>query len=144
MRLPLQKPIITSKYGERMLNGSKSWHPGMDFVAGDGDVSVFAIADGTVVFDFDGYDERQRWDMSSNSSGGNFVILKHNLKGVDYFVRYFHLKENTVTNGQKIKEGDLLGHYADVGYSYGAHLHVDMTTVWGRWGNVDPWAVLGP
>lgn len=143
MRLPLNKPVLKSKYGRRVLNGAESWHPGLDFVDENDDRKVYAIADGTVVFDFDGYDERERMNMQSNSSGGNFVIIKHNLGGKDYFVRYFHLKENTVKNGQQIKEGNVLGHYADVGYSFGAHLHLDLTTLWGAWGNTDPGPVLG-
>lgn len=143
MRLPLNNPKITSGYGDRIdpISKEKSFHKGTDFVSAD--TRVFAIADGLVVFDFDNYDERDRWKLASNSSGGNFVILRHIINDIAYFCRYFHLVKNVVFNNQAVPEGFLLGEYGNVGYSTGPHLHFDVTTKWGIWGNTDPKIILG-
>jgi murein DD-endopeptidase MepM/ murein hydrolase activator NlpD len=57
------------------------------------------------------------------------VIIDHRLENGLYHVRYCHLRENMVYKGQKVLEGDQLGFYADVGFSFGAHIHIDMFDV---------------
>lgn len=120
-------------------------HDGIDYVgAGDyggpADRTVFAIADGVVVHDFDGYDPAKRWNPSAPDSAGNMVIIGHNLHGTKYFVRYVHLAKNTVSNGERVKCGQVIGEYGDVGYSFGQHLHLDMWTA--SWQRIDPTPVL--
>jgi murein DD-endopeptidase MepM/ murein hydrolase activator NlpD len=138
MKKPLTQPRVTSPYGWRKLNGQEQFHHGIDYIDAEGDHTVFAIADGVVVFDHDNYKESERWNMASNSSIGNFVIVKHTIDGKDYFVRYCHLTENCVKDKQPVKAGEKLGEYGDVGVSYGEHLHVDVTTRFGRWGEINP------
>lgn len=124
MRSPVEKPIVTSHYGWRTLNRQKQFHTGIDYVSGTGNKTVFAIAAGTVVLDFDSYEEGLRWKDPEHSAG-NYICVKHDLAQGSFFVRYLHLKVNTVKHGQKVLEGQTLGEYADVGFSYGAHLHIE-------------------
>jgi murein DD-endopeptidase MepM/ murein hydrolase activator NlpD len=55
------------------------------------------------------------------------VIQKVLISGIFYSFRYCHLIENFVNHGQAVKQGDLIGIYGDVGYSFGAHLHIDVS-----------------
>lgn len=129
MRHPVNNHIITSKYGERVLNGVKEFHPGVDYV-GEAKL-VYAMEDGKVTTDKDNYDESKRWNKDMPDSLGNVVIIQHG----DYYVRYCHLATNNVSVGDTVKRGDKIGVYGDVGYSFGAHLHVDAWTL--GWQNVD-------
>lgn len=125
MHSPVNQPIVTSHYGYRTLNGQRQWHPGIDYVSGVGDSSVFAILPGKCVLDFDGYDDKLRWTDIKHSAG-NYICIQHFLpEGGWIFVRYLHLTKNTVAQGERIEEGRKLGDYADVGFSYGAHLHIE-------------------
>jgi murein DD-endopeptidase MepM/ murein hydrolase activator NlpD len=131
---PVKSWVRTSPYGWRNLNGKRQFHGGIDLVSGAGDRTVRAMADGEVVLDYDSYQDARRWTYPPDS-GGNMVILKTKIRGKFYFIRYLHLSENIVSKGQKIKQGAVLGHYADVGYSFGAHLHIDAYD--GKWKPVD-------
>jgi len=116
---------ITSPYGERIIWGKKQFHDGIDYVNKNNDQRVRAIADGVIVLDVDYYIHKLRWSDNRHSAG-NFVILKHSIHGKDYFVRYMHLKENYVSKSDKVKQGTVLGEYANVGKSTGPHVHIDM------------------
>lgn len=136
---PVYEPHrITSPYGPRILNGTSQFHDGIDFVSGSTS-EVLAIADGQVCLDIDFYEESKRW-TDGRMSGGNYVIIKHNLHGADYYCRYLHLIRNTVSKGDPVKQGQVIGRYADVGLSYGAHLHFDMYDA--SWKKIDPTPVL--
>ena len=124
MIIPVEKPyIITSPYGPRMLHGENQCHKGIDFISTKSD-SVLSILDGVVTYDQDDYSEALRW-TDGHHSGGNMLIIRHEIKWGFCYVRYLHLLENKIRKGQKVSGGEVLGIYADVGRSYGAHLHVD-------------------
>jgi murein DD-endopeptidase MepM/ murein hydrolase activator NlpD len=121
---PVNNPVVTSKYGERIspITGLKEFHPGTDYVSGNNDRRVMAIADGVIAHDKDDYDDSKRW--TPPESYGNFVIIKHTIGGKDIYIYYCHLEENTVSLNQTVEAGDVIGMYADVGMSKGAHLHI--------------------
>ena len=56
---------------------------------------------------------------------GNYVKIKHD---DGYFTLYAHLKYGTVavSNGQRVKKGQILGYMGNTGYSNGAHLHFEV------------------
>ncbi len=122
---PVYHSVVTSPYGWRVLNGERQFHDGIDFVC-DKHVnqSVRAITAGVVTYDFDNYQEALRW-VKSEHSIGNAVIIEHTIGGKYYFVRYCHLVKNYVTAGESVTEGQIIGAYGDVGYSFGPHLHID-------------------
>ena len=77
---------------------------------------IFASADGTVYATND-YDK-------TGKSWGNYVKLSH---GGNEYTLYAHLKDGIkVKNGQKVKQGDLLGYMGTTGKSQGNHLHFEI------------------
>jgi murein DD-endopeptidase MepM/ murein hydrolase activator NlpD len=132
MRLPVDNYVITSGYGERILHGKKEFHDGIDFKSKT-DNKVVAVCNCVCSYDMDNYNEALRW-VDRHHSGGNMIIIDFQLKNTLFHMRYLHLIENIISAGQKLKEGDLIGHYGDVGYSFGAHLHNDLyMTTTGGW-----------
>lgn len=124
MRYPVAEPSkVTSDYGAQEPFRKKP-HEGIDYINTKGDCSIFAMAEGVCVYDFDSYDDGKRWTDTLHSAG-NMVVIGHQIAGKLIYIRYLHLSKNFVKVNQKIDEGFLLGNYADVGQSHGAHVHID-------------------
>jgi murein DD-endopeptidase MepM/ murein hydrolase activator NlpD len=130
---------ITSPYGDRILNGQKQFHDGIDFISKDGDRSVYCPVDGVCCFDFDDYEDRKRW-TDNKHSGGNYTIIQTKIDDEIYYFKFLHLVENYITKGQVIKAGQKIGKYADVGYSFGAHLHLSIYN--SKWQTIDQTPIL--
>jgi murein DD-endopeptidase MepM/ murein hydrolase activator NlpD len=124
MKAPVNDLLVTSPYGPRVLHGEEEFHDGIDFISSSGDARVFSMFDGVVCYDFDSYDVDKRW-IDRKHSAGNMIIIKSEIKGEIYYIRYLHLENNFVKKGQKVNAGDIVGEYSDSGYSFGAHLHTD-------------------
>jgi len=125
MVIPVVQPHkVTSPYGWRYLNEEREFHKGIDLISEKGIRDVISAFDGIVTYDQDDYKEIFRW-TEKHHSAGNMVIVRHELPSGLYYIRYIHLINNIVCKGQKVFEGAKLGVYADVGKSYGPHLHVD-------------------
>ena len=59
----------------------------------------------------------------TGKSWGNYVKIKHQ-SGI--YTLYAHLKDGIkVKKGQKVKQGDLLGHMGNTGKAAGNHLHYE-------------------
>lgn len=99
----------TAPFGDlRTFNGKKqSQHYGIDLDGSTGD-PVYAANDGTVVMARDNY------------AAGNTVLVHH---GADLYTAYFHLSKFEVKQGQKVKQGQLLGLVGKTGRVTGPHLH---------------------
>lgn len=112
--------FISCDYKTR--NSDYPTHNGIDLVSSSGkDLSIIAIAEGKVVSAVDGisgYDEY--------NTCGNFVKIKH---ADGKFTRYLHLLKNSVCVkvGDTIKKGAKLGMMGNTGYSFGKHLHFDVS-----------------
>ena len=88
-----------------------TFHGGMDFTAETG-TEVYATGDGRVV-------KRQ-----SDAWGyGNHIIVNH---GHGYTTVYAHLSRFAVSNGAKVKRGQLIGYVGSTGRSTGPHLHYEV------------------
>jgi murein DD-endopeptidase MepM/ murein hydrolase activator NlpD len=139
VRPVIEPHVVTSPYGYRILNGKTELHEGIDYVSG-ADNRVVAIGDSKVNTDMDDYDHAKRW-KDRRHSVGNYVILDVVINGVLYHFRYCHLIENYVSPGQEVKMGEVIGIYGDVGYSFGAHLHIDCYNA--DWtGKLDPTPII--
>lgn len=137
---PVEEPSkVTSPFGRRVINGEKQFHDGIDYASKTNGLSVLAITDGVVTYDKDNYQHSDRFTDPADSAG-NFVILKHLIHGMYYFVRYLHLGRNVVSIGQQVRRGDVLGFYGDYGYSYGPHVHLDMYTL--NWVKINPTPIM--
>ncbi|MDH5526085.1 MAG: M23 family metallopeptidase [Nitrospirota bacterium] len=105
-------PVDASPSGRfahrRVFNGQpRSPHNGEDFPAPEG-TPVIAPNEGIVRLAGDRF------------FGGNTVFLEH---GGELFTFYMHLLEVTVTDGQRVHAGDLIGKVGATGRATGPHLH---------------------
>ena len=105
---------ITQYFGENP-DIYKKWgyagHNGVDFGIPNG-TPIIAAADGTVEkvgFEDGGY--------------GNFVKIAHMDGGTKFYTYYAHLQSTSVSNGQKVTAGTVLGLSNNTGASTGPHLH---------------------
>jgi murein DD-endopeptidase MepM/ murein hydrolase activator NlpD len=124
--IPAIRPIknmynVTSGFGMRMHPSLKIMRPhtGVDITAPRG-TPVYATADGVV---------------SSRPAGSGYgitVIIDH---GYSYNTLYGHLLKKTVSIGQKVKRGQLIGYVGNTGLSIGPHLHYE---VWKNGRPVNP------
>lgn len=132
---------ISSDYGvERVLpDGRRQIHDGIDFISTSGDRTVFSLTNGYVAYDFDDYCHLRRYQKPN--TGGNMIIVTSVIKGVTYHIRYLHLVKNNVVKGQMVYDGMPIGEYGDVGYSFGAHVHLDVYTAdWSK--KINPHSIL--
>ncbi|RZU30873.1 M23 family metallopeptidase [Blastococcus saxobsidens] len=109
---------VTSGYGPR----GGALHAGVD-IAGPRDSPIYAAADGTVVIAActSAYCDR---DGSLSLAGyGNLVELDH---GGGVTTRYGHLSAYTVTAGERVAAGTLVGFQGSTGNSTGVHLHFEV------------------
>lgn len=113
-----------------------SAHLGVDFGWNDGaycNQPIIAIEDGVVDSCVDGYGNT----YPKTRIYGNSVIVKH---ADGWFSVYAHLlKGITVSKGQRVRKGQVLGYMGNSGYSNGQHLHFELR----RWdnskvGSIDP------
>lgn len=115
-QIPFQPPMahyyISSKYGMRThpVTKKRSMHHGLD-MAGAWQESVLSPADGTVIF--------AGWE----GSFGRVVRLQH-AHGVT--TTYAHLGRISVSPGQQVTEGTILGRMGSSGRSDGLHLHFEI------------------
>jgi murein DD-endopeptidase MepM/ murein hydrolase activator NlpD len=111
MKLP---PIdrLTSGYGVRVdpIEEKLAFHRGIDFKA-EYRAEVKAALDGQVLF------------AKEHGSYGKLVILRH---GDGYETRYAHLSKVLVSEGSKVRKGDLIGLAGSTGRSTGTHIHFEL------------------
>ncbi|MEM7234662.1 MAG: peptidoglycan DD-metalloendopeptidase family protein, partial [Planctomycetota bacterium] len=91
---------------------------------------VIASADGLVVFASNGVAENEPGSQLPNvPGGGNMVRIDH---GNGEFTMYAHMIPGsvTVTRGQYVEQGQVLGRVGNSGSSSGPHLHFQLMTLW--------------
>ncbi len=116
---PLSKVVITQYFGNtafasknaQVYNGAG--HNGLDFSASVG-TRVFSSASGVVQGTGD-TDAACR-----GASYGKWVLVRHN---IGLSTLYAHFSAISVSSGQAVSKGDILGLSGNTGYSTGPHLH---------------------
>ena len=100
---------ITDAYGYRIhpLSGTKKWHNGVDFAAGEG-TAIYATKAGTVT------------SATYNEAYGNMVTINH---GDGYSSLYGHMTNYIVSVGDTVSAGQTIGYVGSTGWSTGPHLH---------------------
>lgn len=103
---------ITGAFGERVdpFNGEGAFHAGVDISCHYGQ-QVIAPADGIVTFagPYNGY--------------GRMIEVDH---GNGMTTRYGHLSGVTVTEGESVHKGEIIGYVGLTGRSTGPHLHYEV------------------
>jgi murein DD-endopeptidase MepM/ murein hydrolase activator NlpD len=104
---------MASGFGYRIdpIYKTRRMHTGMDFTANIG-TEVYATGDGVVESL-----EKSGWGY------GQCIVINH---GFGYKTRYAHLSAFKVSQGQKIKRGELIGLIGNTGKSTGPHLHYEV------------------
>lgn len=114
LRYPLEFTRISSNFGRRLHPIHKSWrsHNGTDFAAPTG-TPIMASSDGRVQF------------VGSQRGYGNTVILQHR---DGYSSLYAHMNgfARGLKNGQRIRQGDVIGYVGMTGWATGPHLHYEI------------------
>lgn len=109
---------IADGFGYRVApcDGCSSDHKGVDFDPGQG-APIMAVADGTVTQVVEGW-----------GGLGYYVVLSHNVNGLVFESWYGHMYQGsiTVSVGQNVKLGEILGQVGDTGMSTGPHLHPEI------------------
>lgn len=113
------KPIsgrITSPFGYRVhpIFNTRSFHSGVD-IGGPNYGAIVASNSGKVIYSgwYGGY--------------GKVVILEHGaVNGKPISTLYAHMSSIKVSNGQKVRKGDVLGYEGTTGYSTGPHCHFEV------------------
>ncbi|MBR4286770.1 MAG: peptidoglycan DD-metalloendopeptidase family protein [Clostridia bacterium] len=118
--LPYSDVYVSSRFKWRW--GKQ--HNGIDTCrwSGTHGADVVSVKDGTI-------------DVASWGYGGgygNYVVVNHGEGVVTY---YAHLSNITVSPGQRVQKGQVIGQAGNTGYSFGAHLHFGLM-INGSW--VDP------
>jgi murein DD-endopeptidase MepM/ murein hydrolase activator NlpD len=106
---------LTSGYGPRW----GKLHAGIDIADESPDAIVVAAASGTVIRSY------------YSATYGNCVLITHKIDGMTYTTLYAHLEKSTVTTGQSISKGEMLGYMGNTGDSRGKHLHFEIHE--GQW-----------
>ncbi len=113
-------------------------HNGVDISNGTYGGKVIAIADGVVT---------TYWNSCKHNYGksplrtccgngyGNYITINHGTNsGKTYVAYYAHLSSITVSYGQRVKKGQIVGYIGSTGRSTGPHLHFGIA-VNGAWKN---------
>ena len=102
---------VSSYYGYRInpVTGAEQFHRGVDIAVPTG-TTVYASMDGTVT------------TAAYDSSYGNYVVIED---GNGYCTKYAHLNSLSVSPGQTVKHGDVIGTTGNTGSSTGSHLHIE-------------------
>ena len=109
---PSYATTITSLYGSRIhpVTGRANNHTGVD-VAAAGGTDILAAKSGVVI------------TSTYNSSYGNYVVVSH---GNGQTTLYAHMRKRLVSEGQTVKQGQVLGLVGTTGSSTGNHLHFEI------------------
>lgn len=112
--LPKSKATITSPFGVRNhpTLGRPVKHNGIDFGSGRG-TEIYAAGDGKVIL------------SEFNSSFGNYIVIEHK---DGQSSAYAHLDRLSVSKGDVVSKGQLIGYSGSTGRSTGPHLHYEVRT----------------
>jgi murein DD-endopeptidase MepM/ murein hydrolase activator NlpD len=112
---PLKSVYITQYFGDTEFSRTAAYngkgHNGIDLRASIG-TPVYAALTGTV--------QDTNLGIAPNCQYGKWVLVKH-ANGLTTL--YAHLSQISVTKGQSVATGELLGYSGDTGYATGPHLH---------------------
>jgi len=112
---------LTSQYHEPR---SYEYHDAIDIGAGMG-TPIVAANSGTVVSSYNGCYHSNSGGNWCNCGGGygNYVWILHDN---GYETIYGHMINTTVSTGQYVSAGQVIGYVGSTGWSTGAHLHFEL------------------
>lgn len=135
---PTTSSYITGSFGWYSPGGYQTWHSGTDIGVSIG-TQVFAAASGTVLravtvtsdpngpYTSAGYKDHS-YSAANGYGYGNYVMLDNGLdsSGRRIYTIYGHLSSVSVSQGQTVSQGQIIGYSGNTGNSYGGHLHFEV------------------
>ena len=135
---PTTSSYITAHFGWYSPGGYSAWHSGTDIGVPRG-TQVMAAASGKVIkavtvtndpngpYTAAGYKDHS-FSAANGYGYGNYIMLDNGLdsKGNRIYTLYAHLSTVSVSAGQNVAEGQVIGYSGNTGNSYGAHLHFEI------------------
>ena len=112
LRTPLNFARVSSNFNPRRLHpvtGRVRPHNGTDYAANVG-TPVWAAGDGKVI------------EAGYTRANGNYIFIKH---GNNIITRYLHLSRKVVSRGDRVRQGQTIGHVGATGLATGPHLHYE-------------------
>lgn len=112
LRAPLDFTRVSSNFNPNRLHpvsGTRRPHRGTDYAAPRG-TPVFAAGDGRVS------------EAGYTRANGNYVFIDH---GETFKTHYLHLHRLAVTQGTRVKQGQVIGTVGSTGLATGPHLHYE-------------------
>ena len=114
LRTPVNGATITSSFGMRKhpILGYSIMHRGVDFGVPSG-TPIMAAGDGVI-------EKRER-----SATYGNYIRIRHNS---GYATAYAHMSRfgANMANGQRVRQGEIIGYVGMTGRATGPHLHFEM------------------
>lgn len=123
LKAPLKFSRISSKYTMKRYHPvQKRWkaHLGTDYAAPPG-TPIMATGDGTVIA------------SKYTKYNGNYVKIKHNST---YTTQYLHMSKRKVKEGQRVRQGEIIGLVGSTGLATGPHV---CYRFWKNGNQVDPY-----
>lgn len=118
---------ITSYYGNRIMYGEEVFHNGIDIANGsaEGEVNIIAVKSGEVIYPTANDVTNYGAGSYGNTDGGgfgNYVKIRHN-DGTITVYAHLYADSITVTAGDMVEQGQVIGKMGTSGSSTGVHLH---------------------
>ncbi len=114
MKTPINGARLSSSYGMRKhpISGYNKMHKGVDFAAPTG-TPIFAAGNGVIEY------------VGRNGGYGKYIRIRHDST---YKTAYAHLNgyKKGISNGVRVKQGDVIGFVGSTGKSTGPHLHYEI------------------
>ena len=106
--------VVTSKYGNRILNGKLNFHTGVDLARNGGAAGqkIIAAHSGTI--------------STQTTSGGYGILTKVTNGNMTTYYAHQSKRENGIKDGITVKAGQVIGYVGNTGNSFGAHLHFEV------------------
>lgn len=113
---PMVSGYVTQNYGN-------AGHMGIDLSNTNKTIEIYPIASGVVFAKY--YD----------NAGALVLKIRHNVNGRYIYSTYAHLSAWYVNVGQIVTPDTVIGRMGNTGYSFGAHLHLELSTCdWNKGG----------
>lgn len=119
---PMVSGYVTQNY-------DKDGHMGIDLSNENKTIEIYPIASGVVFAKY------------HDDYGALVLKIKHNVNGRYIYSTYAHLSNWYVNEGQYVTPDTVIGRMGNTGYSFGAHLHLEVTTCDWHAGGGCSWSV---
>ena len=112
---------ISSNFGERVhpITKERKFHNGVDIAVPTG-TALYSAVNGTVI------------DSHYSTSAGNMITIQTE---TGWKVTFMHMDSRVISQGEKVKQGQLVGYSGNTGNSTGPHLHLEVKNAEGEYVN---------